>query len=275
LHNLKVNDPENGSNPMQKLLLGAAATLLLASCAGQRAAHEPPAPLLNAQSPLIVAAVADARRPPADTARDAARHAAETLAFAGARPGARVGELLPGGGYFTRLLAMAVGPQGHLYPVVRPEASVSSFEKAVLEVAAHYPNTTVVRSEFTALAFPEPLDVVFTAQNYHDFHITDFHFGDVAQINRAAFAALKPGGAYVVIDHSAIAGTAVSAERKSLHRIDQAAARREIEAAGFVLDAESDALRNPEDPRTAGVFDPAIRGHTDQFMMRFRKPATH
>jgi predicted methyltransferase len=263
------------SNPMQRLLLAAAASVVLVSCANQRAAHEPPAPPLSAQSPGILAAIADARRPPADTARDAARHAAETLAFAGARPGARVGELLPGGGYFTRLLAIAVGPEGRLYPVVRPDATVSSFEKAVIEVAAQYPNTTVVRAEFTAVGFPEPLDVVFTAQNYHDFHITDFHFGDIAQINRAAFAALKPGGVYVVIDHSAIAGTPVSADRKSLHRIDQAAARREVEAAGFVFDTESNALRNPEDPRTAGIFDPAIRGHTDQFMMRFRKPVVH
>jgi predicted methyltransferase len=259
---------------MQKLLLSAAA-LVLAACAGERAAHEPRTPLLTAQSPGIVAAMADTRRPAEDTARDAARHAAETLAFAGARPGARVGEILPGGGYFTRLLAMAVGPEGRVYPVVRPEATVASWEKPALQVAAQYPNATVVRSEFGAMSFPEPLDVVFTAQNYHDFHITEYHFGDVAHINHAAFAALKPGGAYVVIDHSALAGTPPSSERTSLHRIDQAAVRREVEAAGFVLDGESDALRNPGDPRTAGVFDPAIRGHTDQFMMRFRKPAAH
>jgi len=266
---------------MQKLWLTAAAALVLAACAGQRAAHEPGAPslaatpLLTAHSPGILAALSDPRRPAEDTARDAARHAAETLAFAGARPGARVGEILPGGGYFTRLLAIAVGPEGRVYPVVRPVASVAGWEKPALEVAAQYPNASAVRSEFTAMNYPEPLDVVFTAQNYHDFHITDYHFGEVAQINSAAFAALKPGGAYVVIDHSAIAGTAVSADRQSLHRIDQAAVRREVEAAGFVFDAESEALRNPDDPRTAGIFDPAIRGHTDQFMMRFRKPAAH
>jgi predicted methyltransferase len=260
---------------MQRLLWPVAAALLLVACAGQRAAHEPRTPLLTDHSPGILAAIADTRRPPADTARDAARHAAETLAFAGVRPGARVGELLPAGGYFTRLLAMAVGEQGRVYPVLRPEASVATWEKAALEVAAQYPNVTVVRSEFTTMSFPEPLDLVFTAQNYHDFHITYYGFGDLAQINRAAFAALKPGGIYVVIDHSAIAGTPPSADRNSLHRIDQAAARHEIEAAGFVLDGESDALRNAGDPRTAGVFDPAIRGHTDQFMLRFRKPVAH
>jgi|SRR5882672_636130 len=260
---------------MRRFLLTTAAALVFVACAGQRAAHEPGGPLLTDHTPGILSAIADKRRPPVDTARDEARHAAETLAFAGARTGARVGEILPGGGYFTRLLAIAVGPAGRLYPVVRPDASVASWEKPVLEIAAQYPNVTVVRAEFTAMSFPEPLDVVFTAQNYHDFYITDYHFGDAAQINRAAFAALKPGGAYVVIDHSAVAGTPTSSERTSLHRIDQAAVRREIEAAGFVLDAESNVLRNPGDPRTAGVFDPSIRGHTDQFMMRFRKPAAH
>ncbi|HLQ14132.1 MAG TPA: hypothetical protein VK130_12950 [Steroidobacteraceae bacterium] len=260
---------------MHKFILTTVTALVLAACAGQRAAHEPSASLLTERTPGILAAIADTRRPPADTARDGARHAAETLAFAGARTGARVAEILPGGGYFTRLLAIAVGPAGRLYPVVRPDATVASWEKPVLEVAAQYPNVSVVRAEFSAMSFPEPLDLVFTAQNYHDFHITDYHFGDAAQINQAAFAALKPGGAYVVIDHSAVAGTPTSSERTSLHRIDQAAVRREIEAAGFVLDAESNVLRNPEDLRTAGVFDPSIRGHTDQFMMRFRKPAAH
>ncbi len=261
---------------MRKSLLPLAAALALSACAGQRAAPVAPATApLTRQSPAILAALSDTRRPPADTARDDARHAAETLAFAGARPGARVGELLPAGGYFTRLLAIAVGEQGRVYAVVRPDATVAAWEKSALAVAAQYPNVTVVRTEFTALSFPEPLDVVFTAQNYHDFHITYYGFGDVDQINRAAFAALKPGGVYVIIDHSAVAGTPPSADRNSLHRIDQADVRREVAAAGFVLDAESDALRNGGDPRTAGVFDPAIRGHTDQFMLRFRKPAAH
>jgi predicted methyltransferase len=92
-------------------------------------------------------------------------------------------------------------------------------------------------------------------------------------MNATAFAALKPGGLYIVIDHSAVAGSALeTVADAALHRIDQALVRAEVEAAGFVFDGESDVLRNPEDARTANVFDPAIRGHTDQFMMRFRKP---
>jgi predicted methyltransferase len=93
-------------------------------------------------------------------------------------------------------------------------------------------------------------------------------------MNRTAFAALKPGGVYIIIDHSAVAGAPVQTEDgdATLHRIDQATVRSEVEAAGFVFDGESDVLRNGADTRTASVFDPSIRGRTDQFMMRFRKP---
>ena len=114
---------------------------------------------------------------------------------------------------------------------------------------------------------------MFTAQNYHDVAIASYHLGDRGQMNATAFAALKPGGVYIVIDHSAVAGSPVQTdEATALHRIDQATVRREVETAGFVYDGESDVLRNPADARTASVFDPSIRGHTDQFMMRFRKP---
>ena len=116
------------------------------------------------------------------------------------------------------------------------------------------------------------LDVVFTAQNYHDLYITEYALGNAAEINAAAFAALKPGGIYLVIDHSAVAGTPTETGSNGIHRIDQATVRSEIEAAGFVFDGEAEFLRNPEDPRTANVFDEAIRGRTDQFVMRFRKP---
>ena len=247
----------------------ALAALALAACAGHTGSTVTPA---RAQATPITAALLDSRRPAADAARDAVRRPVETLAFAGVRPGSRVGEILPAGGYFTRILAVAVGDTGRLYPVVRPDATVAGWEKPALEVAAQYPNTHVVRAEFTAVTFPEPLDVVFTAQNYHDYHIPFYGFGDVAAINRAAFAALKPGGVYLITDHSAIAGTPILTDRASLHRIDQAIVRREVEAAGFVYDGESDALRNPADPRTASIFDPVIATHTDQFIMRFRKP---
>jgi predicted methyltransferase len=259
---------------MKQILIAAAAALMLAAC-GQAAKEEAPAPAAEvaADAPHIVAAVADSRRPADDTARDANRHPAETLAFARIEPGDRVADIFPGGGYWTRMFAVAVGDAGRVYPTIRPEGVSGEYENPVLAVAAQYPNATMARTPYDALAYPEPLDVVFTAQNYHDMPLTAYNLGDRAQMNATAFAALKPGGLYVIIDHSAIDGSPVQTDAESTnHRIDQGTVRREVEAAGFVFDGEANFLRNPEDPRTASVFDEAIRGRTDQFVMRFRKP---
>ncbi|MES1156467.1 MAG: methyltransferase [Alphaproteobacteria bacterium] len=244
----------------------AAACLALAAC-GTMAGGVPAAPL-TATSANIVAAISDTRRPDADKARDADRHPAETLAFAEIRPGDKVGELSPGGGYFTRLFAVAVGESGHVYPLIRPEGQASQFEHPVGE---GYANVSMVRASYSAMTFPEPLDVIFTAQNYHDFHIARFNFGDMAAIDAAVFRSLKPGGLFVIIDHSAVNGTGTT-NTEALHRIDEATVRSEMAAAGFVFDGETQVLRNPADPRTANVFDASIRGHTDQFALRFRKP---
>lgn len=259
---------------MKHVLIAAAAACLLAGC-GQTAEQAPEAPAaeVSADAPHIVAAVNDSRRPQEDRDRDAARHPAETLAFAQIEPGDRVADLFPGGGYWTRMFAVAVGEEGRVYPTIRPDATVSEYETPVLAVAEQYPNATMARSEYSAIAYPEPLDVVFTAQNYHDMGIADYNLGDRNAMNAAAFAALKPGGLYVIIDHSAVAGAAVETDGDTaLHRIDEDVVRREVEAAGFVFDGESDVLRNAEDARTVNVFDPSIRGRTDQFLMRFRKP---
>jgi predicted methyltransferase len=259
---------------MRHLLIAAAAVLALAAC-GQTAQAPAPAAEVTATSANIVAAVADTRRPQTDRDRDAARHPAETLAFAQIEPGDRVADIFPGGGYWTRMFAVAVGEQGRVYPTIRPDGVAGEYETPILPVAAQYPNAVMARTPYDALAYPEPLDVVFTAQNYHDMPIAEYNLGDRARMNATAFAALKPGGLYVVIDHSAVDGAPVQTEGGDaiLHRIDQATVRREIEAAGFVFDGESDVLRNAADTRTASVFDPSIRGQTDQFMMRFRKPA--
>lgn len=258
---------------MKRLALAALAALTLAACNQQSAPPAPEAPHeVSADAAHIVAAIADARRPQEDKDRDANRHPAETLAFARIEPGDKVADLLPGGGYFTRLFAVAVGEGGRVYPVIRPDGVAGEFETPILAVAAQYPNAIMARTPYDALAFPEPLDVVFTAQNYHDMYLTQYNLGSAANMNATAFAALKPGGIYIVIDHSAVAGSALETiADTALHRIDQAVVRAEVEAAGFVFDGESEALRNSEDARTTNVFDPAIRGHTDQFMMRFRK----
>lgn len=259
---------------MKYVLIAAAAAFALGACTPP-AEQTPAAPVaIAADAPNIVTAIADTRRPAEDTARDAARHPGETLAFAQIKPGDRVADIFPGGGYWTRLFAVAVGDQGHIYPTIRPDGVAGEYETPVIAVAAQYPNATMARVPYDALAFPEPLDVVFTAQNYHDLPLASYNLGDRNAMNRTAFAALKPGGVYIVIDHSAVAGTPVQTDAETaIHRIDQATVRSEVEAAGFVFDGEGDFLRNPADPRTASVFDPAIRGHTDQFAMRFRKPA--
>ncbi|MBC7165840.1 methyltransferase [Phenylobacterium sp.] len=219
--------------------------------------------------PAVDAAVNDAARPEADKARDADRKPAEMLAFADVEPGDVVLEMLPGGGYFTRILARAVGPQGKVY-AAQPPAADPAKPPPIVAVAEQYDNVTVIPARVGALAVAEPVDVIWTAQNYHDFHLARLNL-DVAAVNRNLFETLKPGGTLLVIDHAAAAGAPLEAA-DSLHRIDPAKARAEIEAAGFEFVAESDALRNPEDTRTVGVFDPAIRGKTDQFVFKFRKP---
>lgn len=260
---------------MRHVLIAAVAALALAACTPP-ASQEAPPPAQVAVSPdaeNIVAAVADTRRPSTDVERDSARHPAETLAFAGIERGDKVGEIFPGGGYFTRLFAVAVGDQGRIYPTIRADGVAGEYETPILPVAAEYANAVMARTPYDALAYPEPLDVVFTAQNYHDMPLTAYNLGNRAQTNATAFAALKPGGVYVIIDHAANAGAAVETNAETaLHRIDPAVVRAEVEAAGFVFDGEDDVLRNAADTRTASVFDPSIRGHTDQFMMRFRKP---
>lgn len=262
-----------------QLGLAAAAALAAAACgvtepnAGR---YPPPAPSVAeagrtaAAREAVDAAIADPARPAADRERDARSRPAEILAFARVGPGQRVADLWPGGGYYTRLLARAVGPAGRVY-AFNPSELPPQYSDPILAVTndtTGYPNVTLVRTANAAFAVPEQLDLVFTNQNYHDFHNVP---GDVAELNRRIFAALRPGGLYVVVDHSGRDGTGFT-EAMSLHRGEQAAVRREIEAAGFVYDSDLPVLRNPADPRTASVFDPAIRGRTDQFVMRFRKP---
>ena len=210
-------------------------------------------------------------RPAEDRARDEARHTAETLAFAQVRPGQNIADMIIGGGYFTRIFSAAAGPEGRV-TAWQPAEFIgfqASYGESLTEVDA-LPNVDAIRSPIGAPGFPAGLDLVFTAQNYHDLHLAPFPADTAAKVNAAAFEALKPGGLYVIIDHHAAAGSDLAAA-DSLHRIDIEAVKREVTAAGFVLDAESDLLAAGADPLTASVFDPSIRGRTSQFMLRFRK----
>ncbi|HUN24827.1 MAG TPA: hypothetical protein VMU67_00865 [Steroidobacteraceae bacterium] len=243
----------------------ALAAALMFTIGGARAAGHIPT--------YVTAAVDDAARPDADKMVDAERKPAETLAFSHVKPGDSVAELIPGRGYFTRLLSAVVGPSGHVYEIVPPARPGARMDMgaAVRAIAAdpHYANVTVVTMGPDTFGLPGPVDLVWTTQNYHDFH--NGPNADIAAFDKRVFDALKPGGIFLVVDHAGAPGTGTT-QTSTLHRIDPAAARKEIEAAGFKLAAHSNALRNPKDPHTARIFDASIRGHTDKFMYRFVKP---
>ncbi len=244
-----------------------AATLTLAAN-GARAAAVPA---------NIAVAVADGGRPDADKQRDASRKPAQTLAFTGVKPGEQIAELIPGGGYFTRIFSKAVGGSGHVYALVPARsadapADVPDFAARVKVIAAdpNYANVSVVVEPFSRLGVPAPVDLLWTSQNYHDLH--NFPGLDVGVFNKMVFDDLKPGGIYLILDHSAEAGSG-GRDTKTLHRIDVETVKAEVLAAGFVFVGSSDLLRQPGDNRTVKVFDPSVRGNTDQFILKFRKPA--
>ena len=224
----------------------------------------------------ITAAVADAGRPAEDKERDANRKPAETVLFAGVKPGSAVIELVPGHGYFTRIFSKVVGPKGHVYALSsprRPTAPADSPDPAAATTAIAsdpaYSNIVVQVAPLSTVAVSEPADIVFTAQNYHDLH--NIPNIDMAAFNKSVFDALKPGGVFIVLDHAAATGSG-GRDTSTLHRIDPQAVKSEVVAAGFVFAGESKVLANAQDDHSAKVFDPAIRGKTDQFIFKFRKP---
>lgn len=243
-----------------RILLAAAAAMALSAGAA-----------LAAPSPAVTAAIADANRPAADTELDAVRKPAEMLEFSGVKPGQTVIDLIPGGGYFTRLFAKAVGPNGTVYAVGGPARDPA--KPPAQDTLAADPAYSNVKSIHVALTggvtVPTKADILWTSQNYHD--VKNIPNVDMLAFNKSIYDALKPGGVYIVLDHVANADTANATS--TVHRIDPAVVKQEVEAAGFKFVGESDALRNPADDHTKGVFDPSIRHHTDQFVYKFKKPA--
>ncbi len=154
----------------------------------------------------------------------------------------------------------------------QPAAGCTRPQRAVKAIAAdpHYGNVSLVLGQaLTDLSLPEPVDLIWTSQNYHDFH--NIPNVDVGEIDKAVFKALKPGGVYIVLDHAAEKGSGFR-DTSTLHRVDPEAVKKEVVAAGFKFEGQSEVLRNPNDPHTAKVFDPEIRGKTDKFILKFRKP---
>jgi len=219
------------------------------------------------------AALADSTRPEADSSRDAARFPAEVLAFAQVGPGEKVGDFIIGGGYWTRILSNVVGAGGKVYAFT-PDEFIRfrpAYKDEQAAAVAGRANVVALNGPVSAPPFPEPLDTIITVQNLHDTFIGAFPEGTGTTAIAALYAALKPSGTLLVVDHSALPGAGLAAAN-ALHRMDKNAAIAALTAAGFVLEAESQIYARPEDPRTANVFDPSIRGKTDQFALRFRKP---
>ncbi|HEV2606507.1 MAG TPA: methyltransferase [Xanthomonadaceae bacterium] len=253
---------------MKSMFVGVAITLAL-SVVGVGRASEP-----IRIPPYVATAVADPARA-ADAAIDDRRKVAELTAFAGIKPGDRVLELIPGSGYFTRVFSKVVGPKGHVYTVwpepYEKESTPDSDNLRKLAMQPGYANISVDIQPAAALKAPEPVNVVFTSQNYHDYPDKFMGPTDPAILNKAVFAALKPGGYYIIVDHAAEPGSGLR-DTDTLHRIDPEIVKRQVTAAGFEFKGESDVLRNPEDAHAVKVFDKSIRGHTDQFVFKFRKP---
>jgi predicted methyltransferase len=221
----------------------------------------------------ISTAIASSSRTDKDRDRDVNRKPDLVLAFAGIKPGQKVGELMPGGGYFSRLICQIVGPTGHLYtigmtPTVKrdpppPDAA------AAAPVANACSNISADTQDASALKLPTGLDVVWTSENYHDLHNAYFGKPDLKVLDRAVYDALKPGGVFIVEDHAAAAGSGAR-DTETLHRIDPELVKQEVTSVGFVFVGGSDVLHNPEDTHDAKVFE--LKGRSDKFLFKFRKP---
>lgn len=244
-----------------------ASLVLLSSAASAFAADIPT---------YVAAAVADKARPSDQVARDGARKPAEVIAFARIKPGDRVGDFMSGNAYFTRIFSRVVGPSGRVYAFLPLEElkNCAPDETAGTRAIEHdgaYANVKVSVGPVDAYAVPEKLDIVWTSQNYHDLHDPFMGPANLAVLDKRIFDALKPGGIFLVIDHVAEPGSGLR-DTNTLHRIDRASIISEVEAAGFRLLAESEVLRNAADAHKLRVFDPAIREHTDQVVLKFVKP---
>ena len=188
--------------------------------------------------------------------------------LSGIKPGDRVVEFASFGQYYTQLLSDIVGPAGRVYMFDLPYTEKRAGAASRAFVAAH-PNAKYTLVDYNSVQLPEHLDIVYMVLYYHDLSLNHI---DTARLNRRIFAALKPGGIYFVVDHNAAPGSG-RRDTHALHRIDPEVIRKEVPAAGFELVKESALLANPADDHTQLVFEPAIRGRTDQTIFVFRKPA--
>jgi len=247
---------------MIRLKSAALAAALLALAAGGALAQ----PKFDIHAPI------DPSR--GDALSNPAYHGAEVLKFMGVKPGQKIADIFPG--RFTLAFAQAVGPKGKVYgfmpnEILKVHPSLGDLMPA-RKADPKWSGVTFIEQPMNDMTLPDGLDTVFIRQNYHDLHVRFMGPADVPAFNRKVFAALKPGGTFVIIDHAAPAGMDVVAASNRLHRIDPATVKAEVEAAGFKFDGESKVLAEPSDDHTHMVLETAILGKTDQFLYRFRKP---
>ena len=201
----------------------------------------------------------------------------ELIRFAGIDAGSTVIDVYPGDGDWTRLFSDVVGAAGRVYSFVPTEISVLKSDQLsrmqALARESGRENVEVISADLVAMPGTMQLaDVLWMHLFYHDLHtkLIQSRGATAAEFNRAVHERLKPGGYFVIVDHAAAAGSGTG-DSQSLHRIDPAAVRAEVEAAGFALEAEDAALANKDDPHAVKVFDPSIKGKTDRFAYRFVK----
>ena len=249
---------------IQRLLVAFACSLLATAAAAEPAD--------------VAAAVAAPGRSAEHVALDEVRRPAEALRWLGLERGDRVLDYFTGSGYYAEIMARAVGPEGAVLGTNPPHFMGNERIRASLAgISERAPNADFYAMPVASPAFPpDSFDFVMLHLVYHDAYFESARFGlpriDPNDLTRALYAATRPGGIIAVIDHVAAGGRDTRAEVEATHRIDPAVIRADFERAGFVLDGESDLLRNPDDDRSVNVFDPAIRGRTDRIVYRFRKP---
>lgn len=240
-------------------------------------AESAPAAATAIDPAIYAAALANPQRLPGDLQRDAARKPAQVLQFVGIAPGMNVLDMFSGGGYYAEIISSVVGPEGRV--VAHANTAYLQFvgeEFAARHAPDRLPNVTVLMAENNELELDEnQFDGIMMVLSFHDTYWISPE-NNWAEIDRAAllaelYASLKQGGTITVIDHQAEPGSP-GESGGTVHRIDRAIALANFEQAGFVLDAESDLLRNPNDDYSKGVFDPSVRGNTDRFILKFRKP---
>jgi predicted methyltransferase len=230
------------------------------------------APVATDVPDYIAAAVTDPGRPAEDRKLDADRKPAQVLRYAAVRPGEVIGEYLPGGGYYTRMLSDIVGRSGKVYALETTawgKENIEATRKVLSEPGRG--NVVLDLAPLGMFHLPEKVDLFWTSLNYHDLHVASYARIDMALFNKAVFDSLKPGGIYFIVDHAAAPGSGASVAA-TLHRIDEATVTQEVTAAGFRLVGRSELLRNPQDDHSKKVFDPAIRWKTDQFILKFERP---